>query len=167
MKKNQEEKARFYAEIDAACAAFSVRLEEMQDQQREREGAIEKPWLMARRRREWQRFLARSRVLGIVFTCFWGGTVANLPDIPPEVLWPPPHLTRMKEHHAEERKALREAHLTVVNELRVKHQIGASANEDGDVGVEAEAEHVCVERRLLAEVFGDGPIPSDDQDVPV
>jgi len=158
VKRDQEEQAKFYGEIDAACAAYSERLKEMQEQQREQEGAIERPWLMARRQRNWQRFLASVRVAGTVLTCFWGGTVASLEEIPSEVPWPPPHLTRMQERHAEERKALREAHLAVVHELRVKHKV--DTDEDGMSPVE----HVCVEQSLLLEIQGHGLIPSSDDD---
>jgi hypothetical protein len=155
MKKDQEEKARFHGELDAACTAYSSRLEEMRARQREREGAIEQPWLIARRRRQWQRAMAVLRSVGIFLTCFCGGTIARLEELPPEIPWPPPSLTRMREHHAEERKALREAHLAVVHELRVKYMF--DAEEEGQP-----EKHVCVERRLLQEVLGEAPIPSDE-----
>jgi len=157
MKREQEEKARFHDEVDAACAAYSSRLEEMQDSQREREAAIEKPWLLARRRREGQRALAVLNRLGTIATCYWGGTVAHLPEVPPEVPWPPPHLSRMRDHHAGERSALRDAHLAVVDELRVKHKC-----EVNDEGLPIKEQHVCVERALLLEVIGDGPVPTND-----
>jgi hypothetical protein len=155
VKKDQEEKGRFHGELDAACAAYSARLEDMRERQRESEGDIEKPWLVARRRREWQRARAVMHNIGLFMTCFWGGTVARFEELPPQIPWPPPHLTRMRKHHAEERKALREAHLAVVHELRVKY--GLDGEEDG-----LQESHVCVERRLLQEVLGDVPIPSDD-----
>jgi hypothetical protein len=155
MKRDQDEKRRFHAELDAACAAYSARQQEMQEGQREREETIEKPWLIARRRREWQRVMAALRSAGIVLTCFWGGTVAHLDEAPPEIPWPPPHLTRMKEHHAGERKALREAHLAVLHELRAKYML--EAEEDGQP-----ENHVCVERRLLQEVLGEVPVSSED-----
>ncbi len=155
MKKDQEEKRRFHAELDAACAAYLARHEEMRERQREREEAIEKPWLVARRRREWKRAMAVFRRAGVFFTCFCCGTVARFDELPPEIAWPPPHLTRMREHHAEEREALREAHLAVAHELRVKYML--EAEEDVE-----KQQHVCVERRLLQEVIGDGPIPLDD-----
>ncbi len=150
MKKDQEEKARFHGELDAACAAYSARLDVMREGQREREGTIEKPWLIARRNREWERFLVRLRGFGTLLTCFWGGTVADLEEVPPQIPWPPPHLTRMKEHHADEKKALHEAHLAVVDELHSKYKF------------EVKEKHVCIERRLLVEAVGELPIPSDD-----
>jgi hypothetical protein len=119
----------------------------MKDQQREREEAIEKPWLMARRKREWQRFKIALHNMGLFATCFWGGTVARFEGLPAQIAWPPSHLSRMRDHHTEERKALREAHLAVVNELKVKY--GGGAEEDG-----LQESHVCVEKRLLEEVLG-------------
>jgi hypothetical protein len=155
VKKDQEERGRFHGELDAACAAYSARLEEMRERQRESEEAIEKPWLIARRRREWQRAMVGLRNVGLFVTCFWGGTVARFEELPLEIPWPPPHLTRMREHHAEERKALREAHLAVVHELHVKY--GLEGETDG-----VQDNHVCVERRLLQEVLGEIPIPLGD-----
>jgi hypothetical protein len=61
----------------------------------------------------------------------------------------------MREHNAEERKALREAHLAVVHELRVKYMF--DAEEEGQP-----EKHVCVERRLLQEVLGEALTPSDE-----
>ncbi|KAH8886593.1 hypothetical protein GQ53DRAFT_809615 [Thozetella sp. PMI_491] len=156
VKKDQDEKARFHRDLDAACAAYSARLEEMQERQREREGTIERPWLIARRRREWERFMTTLKGFGTLATCFWGGTVGSLEQLPPQVPWPPPHLTRMKEDHANERKALSDAHLAVVEDLRKKYMFELS--EDG----EAQVPHICIERRLLIEVSGDIPIPTDD-----
>jgi hypothetical protein len=126
----------------------------MKEEQREREGAIEQLWLLARRRREWQRVRVVLHNTGLFVTCFWGGTVARFEEVPPQIAWPPPHLSRMREHHAEERKALKEAHLAVVHELRVKYGFEAEGDEQPD-------QHVCVERRLLQEVLGEVPIPSD------
>lgn len=167
MKKDQEDRARFHAEVDAACAAYWMRLDDMREQQREREATISTPWLLARRRRRWQRMLATARVVATVATCYWGGTAAELPEVPPEVPWPPPHLERIREGHAEERKALREAHLGVVRELQLKHnfdvRMGDDTAEDGADGAEVPPkEHVCVERSLLVEVFGEGVIPHRD-----
>ena len=156
MKHDQEEKGRFHSELDASCAAYSARLEEMRSQQREREEAIENPWLVARRRREWQRAMTVLRNVGRFVTCFWGGTVARFDELPPQIYWPPPHLTRMREHHAEERKALKEAHLAVVHELRAKYGFHAETGGEGDG---QEENHVCVERRLLQEVLGAVPTP--------
>jgi len=143
----------------------------MRDRQRERETAIESPWLAARRRREWERFAAVTRGAGVILTCFWGGTVAHIDEMPPQVPWPPPHLARIKENHAEERKALREAHLAVVRELQVKYGFyeggeGGDGDEDGD-GEEIyrrkmDMEHVCVERKLLGEVTGKVPLSGED-----
>jgi hypothetical protein len=155
VKKEQEEKGRFRGELDAACAAYSSRLEETRARQRECEEAIEQPWLVARRRRQWQRAAAVLRSVGIFLTCFCCGTVARFEELPPEIPWPPPSLTRMREHHAEERKALREAHLAVVHELRVKYMF--DAEEEG-----RPEKHVCVDRRLLQGVSGEEPIPSDE-----
>ena len=130
----------------------------MQLQQREHEEAIEKPWLIARRRREWQRTVVAMKNIGLFVTCFWGGTVARFNELPPQIAWPPPHLTRMRTHHAEERNALSEAHLAVVQELRVKYGFPVEADAEG-----AEQEvHVCVERRLLQEVLGGEPMELDD-----
>lgn len=158
MKHDQEEKARFHRDLDAACAAYAARREEMQSQQREREEAIAKPWLIARRRREWQRTVVAVKNIGLFVTCFWGGTVTRFDELPPQISWPPPHLTRMQIHHAEERNALSEAHLAVVQELRVKYGFPVETDAEG-----AEQEvHVCVERRLLQEVLGGEPMELDD-----
>jgi hypothetical protein len=127
----------------------------MKDQQREREEAIEKPWLIARRKREWQRFRTALHNVGLFATCFWGGTVARFEELPAQIAWPPPHLSRMREHHTEERKALREAHLAVVHELKVKYGLGTEEDE-------LQESHVCVERRLLEEVLRGGQVPLDD-----
>jgi hypothetical protein len=93
------------------------------------------------------------RSVGIFLTCFCCGSVARFEELPPEIPWPPPSHTRMREHHAEERKALREAHLAVVHELRVKYMLDAE---------EEPEKHVCVDRRLLQGVTGEEPIPSDE-----
>jgi hypothetical protein len=154
VKKDQEEQGRFHGELDTACAAFSFRLEQTWARQRELEEAIEQPWLVARRRRQWQRFMSVMRNFGLFSTCFCGGTVARFEEPLPEIPWPPPSLTRMRKHHSEERKALREAHLAVVHELRIKYNINAGAEEEPET-------HVCVERRLLEEVLGKLPSPSD------
>lgn len=129
----------------------------MKSQQREREEAIEKPWLIARRKREWQRARAAMKNVGLFVTCFWGGTVARFEELPPQIAWPPPHLTRMREHHAEEKKALHEAHLAVVHELRVKYGFPVAGEGEGQ-----EENHVCVEKRLLQEVLGGEPMELDD-----
>lgn len=155
MKKNQEEKGRFHNELDVACGAYSSRLEQTRTQQREREEAIEKPWLIARRRRQWQRAMAGLRNVGIFLTCFCGGTVARFEGLPHEILWPPPSLTRMREHHEEAMKALREAHLAVVQELRLKYML--NDEEEGQL-----EKHICVERRLLQEVLDEMSIPSNE-----
>ncbi|KAK3360680.1 hypothetical protein B0T25DRAFT_565562 [Lasiosphaeria hispida] len=162
VKKDQQEKARFHYDLDTACAAYSSRLGGMRDQQREREAAIEVPWLAARRRRDWQRIVTMLRVAGVVLTCFCGGSVAHLDEVPPRIPWPPPHLIRIKEDHAEERKALREAHLAVVRELRVKYGLHGG-EEDGDAGEQqgGEEDHVCAERKLLNEVLGKTPVPGE------
>lgn len=161
VKHDQEEKAKYHAELDAACAAYSARKEEMHSLQREREAAIETPWLTARRRREWQRAAVVFRNIGIVLTCFYGGRVARLEELPPQVPWPPPHLTRMREHHAEEQKALKEAHLAVVHELGVKFGLENPAELQLE-GQGQQEQHVCVERRLLEEVLGGASIPLGD-----
>ena len=132
----------------------------MKSQQREREETIEKPWLVARRRREWQRTVAAMKNVGLFVTCFWGGTVARFEELPPQIAWPPPHLTRMREHHAEERKALSEAHLAVVHELRVRYGIDLGEGEGEGEG--QHQPHVCVERRLLQEVLGGEPMELED-----
>ena len=155
MKHDQEEKARFHRDLDAACAAYSARREEMKSQQREREEAIENPWLIARRRREWQRAVAAMKNIGLFVTCFYGGRVARFNEVPPQIAWPPPHLTRMREHHAEEKKALSEAHLAVVQELRVKYGFPVPEGEQQE-------SHVCVERRLLQEVLGGEPMELEE-----
>ncbi|KAK1756631.1 hypothetical protein QBC47DRAFT_380286 [Echria macrotheca] len=169
VKKDQQEKARYHRDLDAACAAYSTRLEEMRDHQRERETAIELPWLAARRRREWERFTTVMRGAGVVLTCFWGGTVAHVDEMPPQVPWPPPHLARIKENHAEERKALREAHLAVVRELQVKYGFyEGDADRDGDEDGEdkqrerIDAQHVCVDRKLLGDGMGRLPLAGED-----
>jgi hypothetical protein len=158
VKHDQEEKARFHRDLDAACGAYSARREEMKSQQRKREEAIEKPWLVARRRREWERAVTTMKNIGLFATCFWGGTVARFNELPPQIAWPPPHLTRMREHHAEERKALSEAHLAVVHELRVKYGFDLGEGE-GEVQPEY---HVCVERRLLQEVLSGDSMELED-----
>jgi hypothetical protein len=132
----------------------------MKAQQREREEAIEGPWLAARRRREWQRTVTAMKNVGLFVTCFWGGTVARFNELPPQIAWPPPHLTRMREHHAEESKALSEAHLAVVHELQVRYGFDLGVGEG-----EGEAQpqhHICVERRLLQEVLGGEPMELED-----
>jgi hypothetical protein len=149
----------------------------MRHRQCERETAIESPWLAARRRREWERFAAVTRGAGVVLTCFWGGTVAHLDEVPPQVPWPPPHLARIKKDHAEERIALRDAHLAVVRELQIKYGFyegveGGGGDEDGDGDGDGDGEethrqkvdmeHVCVERKLLGEVMGKVPVPGED-----
>jgi len=164
VQKDQREKARFYRDMDAACAAYSTRLDEMRERQREREAAIEVPWLAARRRREWQRVSAVARGAATVMTCFWGGSVAHVDEVPPRVPWPPPHLARIQEEHAGEREALRSAHLAVVHELWTKYGLHAPGQEEsGDECVD-KMEHVCVERKLLAEVLGAVPLPGEDED---
>jgi hypothetical protein len=152
VKKDQEERARFHGELDAACAADLARMEEIRERQREAEGAIKKPWLIARRRREWERFVVWTQGFASVMTCFWGCTVGDLEEIPPQIPWPPPHLKRMKEHHADESKALYEAHLAVVEELHTKYKF------------EAKEDHVCVERKLLMEIQGQSQILSEGID---
>jgi hypothetical protein len=156
MKRSQEEKAKFHADVDAACAAYSARLEEMREGQRERESAIEGPWLVARRRREWQRATTAIRNVGIFVTFFWCGTVARFEEVPPQVAWPPPNLTRMRYHHEEERTALHEAHLAVVNELRAKYKL------EDETETATRDSHRCVERRLLQDVIGEH---SNDMDM--
>ena len=83
-----------------------------------------------------------------------------------------------KEDHAEERRALREAHLAVVRELQVRYGFyegvvdaegDGEGDEDGDgdgrEGIHRygmDMEHVCVERKLLGEVMGKMPLPGED-----
>jgi len=165
VQKDQREKARFYRDMDAACAAYSTRRDEMRDRQREREAAIEVPWLAARRRREWQRVSAIASGAATIMTCFWGGSVARVDEVPPRVPWPPPHLARIQEVHAGEREALREAHLAVVRELYTNYGFDLPRREEGDDhDGHDEMEHVCIEPRLLAEVLGTMPLPGEDED---
>lgn len=162
MKKAQEDRTRFHNELDAACEAYAARLEEMREEHRALERAIERPWLLARRRRQWERFAAVVRRFNTVATCFYGGTVGHLDEVPPQVPWPPPHLTRMKEHHADAARALHEAHRAVVDDLRTKHQ--CELDDEG----RPRSKHVCVNRSLLLDegrgggCGEDGPVPTDD-----